>query len=285
LALLTDPELGITHLCGVLQMYEWVTALPGFGAATFPSLRTVLFGGWGPSAAGIYRAWAERGIWVQLSYGASEIGPNVSILSEADLSASERGTSGPILPHTAVRIVDADGSEVATGETGEIWVRGPGVTPGYWRQPRGEVFSGEWFRTGDAARIDEAGHLYVVGRIREVYRSGGENVYPAEVEAVLAQLPGVRELAVLGVPDEKWGESGLVALVPEAGVSVTLEQIRGFAEGKLARFKLPAALIVLDELPRSATDKIARPQIRELWERTAPTPDGAWAATPCTVHD
>jgi fatty-acyl-CoA synthase len=268
LELLTDPELGITHLCGVLQMYEWVTALPAFGTATFPSLRTALFGGWGPSAAGIYRAWADRGIWVQLSYGASEIGPNVSILSGADLSASERGTSGPILPHTAVRIADADGLEVATGETGEIWVRGPGVTPGYWRQPGEEFFCGEWFRTGDAARIDAAGHLYVVGRIREVYRSGGENVYPAEVEAVLAQLPGIRELAVLGVPDEKWGESGLVALVPEDGVCITLEQIRSFAEGKLARFKLPAALFVLDELPRSATDKIARPQIRELWQRT-----------------
>lgn len=268
LELLTDPELGVTHLCGVLQMYEWITALPAFTSARFPALHTVLFGGWGPSAAGIYRAWADRGIWVQLSYGASELGPNVSILTTADPAASERGTSGTLLPHTAVRLVDAAGGEVPVGEAGEVQVRGPGVTPGYWRQPREEFFDGDWFRTGDAGRIDADGHLYIVGRIKEMYRSGGENVYPAEVEAVLARLPGVRELAVLGVPDQKWGESGLVAVVPEPGVTITLDAVRAFADGKLGRFKLPTALLVLDALPRSTTDKISRPKIREVWQRT-----------------
>jgi fatty-acyl-CoA synthase len=101
-----------------------------------------------------------------------------------------------------------------------------------------------------------------------MYRSGGENVYPAEVEAVLARLPGVRELAVLGVPDQKWGESGLVAVVPEPGMTITLDAVRAFGDGKLARFKLPTALLVLDALPRSATDKISRPKIREAWLRT-----------------
>jgi fatty-acyl-CoA synthase len=270
LRLLTDPELGITHLCGVLQMYEWITALPAFSEAVFPTLRTALFGGWGPSAAAIYRAWAERGIWVQLSYGASELGPLVSVLSQPDPEAAARGTSGTILPHTAVRLVGADGADVAgSGEDGEIWVRGPGVTPGYWNQPREEFFSGDWFRTGDGARLDDAGHLYIVGRIKEMYRSGGENVYPAEVEAVLAQAPGVAEVAVLGVPDPKWGETGLAAIVAEPGVTVTLEQVRSFADGKLARFKLPTALVVLDSLPRSATEKISRPQIREIWEKAA----------------
>jgi fatty-acyl-CoA synthase len=267
LELLTDPELGVTHLCGVLQMYEWVTALPQFATATFPALRTALFGGWGPSAAGIYQAWGERGIWVQLSYGASELGPNVSILSEPDPAAALRGTSGTILPHTAVRLVDADGVDVPEGDTGEILVRGPGVTPGYWRQPRDDFFTGDWFHTGDAARFDDGGHLYIVGRVKEVYRSGGENVYPAEVETVLAELPGIRELAVLGIPDAKWGETGLVAVVPEPGVTISLDDVRAFADGRLARFKLPSALIVLDELPRSATDKISRPAIRQLWQQ------------------
>jgi fatty-acyl-CoA synthase len=227
----------------------------------------VLYGGWGPSAAAIYEAWSEHGIWVQLSYGASELGPNVSILSEADPAAAQRGTSGSILPHTAVRLIDAEGVEVPAGETGEILVRGPGVTPGYWRQSREEFFTGDWFHTGDAGRLDDAGHLYIVGRVKEMYRSGGENVYPAEVEGVLAELPGIRELAVLGVPDEKWGETGLVAIVPEPGVTISLEDVRAFADGRLARFKLPSALIVLAELPRSATDKISRPAIRELWQR------------------
>ena len=214
-------------------MYEWITALPAFSGAVFPTLRTALFGGWGPSAADIYRAWAERGIWVQLSYGASELGPLVSVLSQPDPEAAARGTSGTILPHTAVRLVGADGADVAApGEAGEIWVRGPGVTPGYWNQPRDEFFSGDWFRTGDAAHFDDAGHLYIVGRMKEMYRSGGENVYPAEVEAVLAQAPGVAEVAVLGVPDPKWGETGLAAVVPEPGVTVTLEQVRSFGRGQ-----------------------------------------------------
>jgi fatty-acyl-CoA synthase len=153
------------------------------------------------------------------------------------------------------------------GESGEIWVRGPGVTPGYWNQPREEFFAGDWFRTGDAAHFDDAGHLYIVGRLKEMYRSGGENVYPAEVEAVLSQVPGVAEVAVVGVPDAKWGEAGLAAIVAEPGATVTLEQVRSFGDGKLARFKLPTALIVVDSLPRSATEKISRPQIREMWEK------------------
>jgi fatty-acyl-CoA synthase len=265
--LLSDPELGITHLCGVLQMYEWLTALPEFATATFPTLRTVSYGGWGPSAAQIYHAWARHGIWAQLSYGASELGPHVSVLTLPDPAAADRGSSGPLLRHTAVKVVDPAGVEAPAGESGEIWVRGPGVTPGYWKQPREPYFSGEWFRTGDAGRLDERGHLYVVGRIKEMYRSGGENVYPAEVEAVLAQMNGVAEVAVVGVPDARWGEAGLAAVVPEPGATITLDELRGFADGQLARFKLPVQLIVLDELPRSATDKISRAQIRDLWQR------------------
>jgi fatty-acyl-CoA synthase len=267
LRLLNDPELAITHLCGVLQMFEWITALPEFPGSALPTLHTVLFGGWGPSAAGIYRAWAAQGVWVQLSYGASEIGPNVSVLSRPDLGAAERGSSGTILPHTRVRLVDAGGQEVAIGETGEILVRGPGVVPGYWHQEPDPFFLNGWFRTGDAGRMGEAGHLYIVGRVKEVYRSGGENVYPAEAEQALADMPGIAELAVLGVPDERWGETGLIAVVPEPGVTITLEAVREYAEPRLARFKLPSHLIVMTELPRSATAKISHSAIREIWQR------------------
>jgi len=153
---------------------------------------------------------------VQLSYGASEIGPNVSILSRPDPDAARRGTSGTILPHTAVRLVGPDGNDVPRGAPGEVWVRGPGVTPGYWKQPRDESFAGEWFRTGDAARLDDAGHLYVVGRVKEMYRSGGENVYPAEVEAVLRTHPDVVDCAVLPWADEQMGQVGWAAAPREA---------------------------------------------------------------------
>jgi fatty-acyl-CoA synthase len=246
-------------------MYEWITALPAFQTAEFPTLRSSLFGGWGPSAAAIARSWAARGLAIQLAYGASELGPLVSVLARPDPEAAERGTSGTVLPHTALRLVDDDGMDVPTGSPGEIWVRGSGITPGYWGQSREGFFEGEWFRTGDAGELDEAGYLYIVGRVKEMYRSGGENVYPAEVEKVLAEAPGVAEIAILGVPDDKWGETGLAAVVAEPGATVTLEQLREFADGRLARFKLPTALMLLDELPRSTTDKISRPQIREQW--------------------
>jgi fatty-acyl-CoA synthase len=268
LRLLNDPGLAVTHLCGVLQMFEWMTARPEFPQSAFPTLHTVLFGGWGPSAAGIYRAWAAQGVWMQLSYGASELGPNVAVLSGPDLAAVERGTSGTILPHTRVRLVDADGQQVTTGQTGEILVRGPGVVPGYWHTEPAPFFLDGWFRTGDAGRMDEAGHLYIVGRVKEVYRSGGENVYPAEVEQALADMPGVAELAVLGVPDERWGETGLIAVVPEPGATITIETVREYAEPRLARFKLPSHLIVMAELPRSATSKISRTVIRDIWQRS-----------------
>jgi len=263
LELLTDPALAVTHLCGVLQMYEWLVRLDGFAGAEFPALRAALFGGWGPSTLEVYRAFRDRGVCVQLSYGASELGPLVSVLSRPDDAAAEAGSSGTVLPHTQVRLTGPDGAEVAAGETGELWVRGGAVTPGYWHRPRAEEFDGDWFRTGDAGRIDAGGHLYIVGRVKEMYRSGGENVYPAEVENALAELPGVVELVVVGVPDERWGETGLLAVVPLPGVSLSLAEVHAYATGRLARFKHPAHLLVLDELPRSATQKISRAAVRE----------------------
>ncbi|HEX4246496.1 MAG TPA: AMP-binding protein [Pseudonocardia sp.] len=271
LDLLTDPALGVTHLCGVLQMYEWLVRLDDFPAARFPALRTVLTGGWGPSAFEIYRAFRAHGIYVLLSYGASELGPIVTVLSPPDDVAAESGSSGMVLPHTRIRLTAPDGAEVAPGEVGELWVRGGGVTPGYWRTPRAETFDGAWFRTGDAARMDEAGHVYIAGRLKEMYRSGGENVYPAEVEAVLVGMPGIAELAVVGVPDEKWGEVGLLAVVPKLGAEITLAGVHAFAEGRLARFKLPAHVVMLDDMPRSATEKISRVAIREQFTTSPDT--------------
>jgi fatty-acyl-CoA synthase len=166
------------------------------------------------------------------------------------------------VPHTRLRIVDHEGADVMPGEVGELWVRGGAVTPGYWGRPRAETFEGPWFRTGDAGRMDAGGHVYIVGRVKELYRSGGENVYPAEVENVLAELPGVAELAVVGVPDKRWGETGLLAVVLEPGAALTLADVQAYATGRLARFKHPAHLLVLDALPRSATAKISRTAIR-----------------------
>jgi fatty-acyl-CoA synthase len=255
---------GITHLCGVLQMYELITALPEFEAASFPALKTALFGGWGPKTRWVHETWRQRGFFLQLSYGSTECGPNVSILEDGDELASAN-CSGPVVFGTELRLVDREGKDVAQGEVGEIWVKGPAITPGYWRRPREDYFTGDWFRTGDCARADEAGRLYIVDRLREVYRSGGENVYPAEVELVLSQTPGVKEVAVIGVPDERWGEVGLAVVELEEGGSVTLETLLAHADGKLARYKQPKSMATIAEMPRNATLKIDRPTLKKMF--------------------
>ena len=264
LDLLGDPEVGVTHLCGVLQMYELITAHPGFRNTTFPTLRTALFGGWGPKTVPVHEAWRDRGFFLQLSYGATELGPIVSVLEDGAALAS-MNCSGTVVPGTQVRLVDADGVDVAEGEVGEIWAKGAAITPGYWNRPREDCFAGDWFRTGDCARRDEAGRLFIVDRLREVYRSGGENIYPAEVELALAEAPGVKEIAVIAVPDERWGEVGLAVVEPAPGARVTLEILHDHLADRIARFKLPKHMVTIAEMPRSATLKIDRAALKKAY--------------------
>jgi fatty-acyl-CoA synthase len=264
LQLLTDPKVGITHLCGVLQMYELITALPEFEQATFPALRTGLFGGWGPKTVWVHQTWQDRGFFLQLSYGSTEQGPNVSVL-ESGRELALLNCSGLINSGTDLRLVDREGNDVPQGEVGEIWTRGGAITPGYWNRPREDYFTGDWFRTGDCGRLDEAGRLYIVDRLREVYRSGGENIYPAEVELALSDAPGVKEVAVIAVPDDRWGEVGMAIVEQQAGATVTLDGLLAHADGKLARFKLPKYFNTIDEMPRNATLKIDRPTLKKTF--------------------
>jgi len=264
LRLLTDPAVGITHLCGVLQMYEQITALPAFERGVFPTLRTGLFGGWGPKTVWVHQAWQDRGLFLQLSYGSTEQGPNVSVL-EAGRELALKNCSGFVNSGSDLRLVGADGADVARGEVGEIWTRGPAITPGYWNRPREDYFTGDWFRTGDCGRQDEDGRLYIVDRLREVYRSGGENVYPAEVELALSGAPGVAEVAVIAVPDERWGEVGMAIVEPTPGAAVTLESLLAHADGKLARFKLPKHFATIEAMPRNATLKIDRAALKKTF--------------------
>jgi fatty-acyl-CoA synthase len=264
LAHLVDPEIGITNLCGVLQMYELITALPQFADACFPALRAGLFGGWGPKTIWVHQTWQDRGFFLQLSYGSTEQGPNVSIL-ESGRDLALLNCSGPVVPGTELRLVDADGNDVPQGEVGEIWTRGPAITPGYWNRPREDYFTGDWFRSGDCGRLDEEGRLYVVDRLREVYRSGGENIYPAEVELALSDAPGVKEVAVIAVPDERWGEVGLAIVEPLAGAEVTLDALVAHIDGRIARFKYPKHLETIGEMPRNTTLKIDRALLKKTY--------------------
>jgi fatty-acyl-CoA synthase len=258
LRLLSDPSVAVTHVCAAPEMYLRMAALPEFATAQFATLRRALVGGWRPDTARLHAQWRERGVFIQLAYGSSETGPNVTVLQHDEPELIEQRSCGTPVPFTQLRLVDDDEADVPRGEVGEIWVSGPAVTPGYWNRDPAEVFRDGWFRTGDLGRQGPRGDLYVVDRIKEIIRSGGTNVYPAEIERVLIDHPSVREVAVIAVPDAQFGEVALAVVVPEEGAAVTLDDLVEHARDRLARYKRPRHLVLTGELPRNASDKIER---------------------------
>ena len=147
---------------------------------------------------------------------------------------------------------------------GELWVRGPNITPGYWNKPEAtaKAITDGWLHTGDAARVDEDGFYYIVDRTKDMYISGGENVYPAEVESVIYQLPQIGEVAVIGVPNERWGEVGMVVATVKPGTQLSEQEIIGHCVKNLAKFKVPQQVAFIDALPRNATGKVLKRELR-----------------------
>jgi fatty-acyl-CoA synthase len=264
LALLID--LKITHMAAIPLMYQAIAAQPGFADADLSHIRHLVVAG-AIATPELLDLYAGRGIPLQPQYGGTEMGPMAFGLDDERnrLDKAKAGSCGRRAFHSDVRLVDAQGEDVEDGVTGEIWLRGPSITAGYWRKPREDFFTGDWFRTGDAAYRDAEGFYYLAGRTKEMYKSGGENVYPAEVERVLSLHPDVADLAVVGVPDDKWGEVGLVVVVAAPGREPTLEALHEFAGDRLARYKLPKSLVLVDDLPRNVTGKVSRDALREQY--------------------
>lgn len=150
-----------------------------------------------------------------------------------------------------------------------MWLRGPSVTPGFWNQPGATeaAFSDGWYRTGDLAVIDPGGQYRIVDRLKDMYVSGGENVYPAEVEAVLLSDPTVADAAVIGAPDPRWGETGVAFIVPRVGTTVDPDRLAAFCATRLARYKCPSRIVTIAAIPRSAAGKILKPILREQLNR------------------
>jgi fatty-acyl-CoA synthase len=164
--------------------------------------------------------------------------------------------------HVEVRLVDEAGEDVPQGQPGEIWVRGPAVIGGYLG-PEAKIQRPDgWLKTGDVAWMDDEGFYYIVDRVKDMYKSGGENVFPAEVEQVLLRHPAVHEVAVIGVADERWGEVGLAVVVTKAGQSLGLDDLRAVCDGKLARYKHPKHLEIVEAFPRNVTGKISKQDLR-----------------------
>ncbi|TMM13026.1 MAG: long-chain fatty acid--CoA ligase [Actinobacteria bacterium] len=256
----------VTYMFGVPAMYDAIAATPGWADADLSSLRQVNCGG-APVPEQTIRTYQERGLVFSQGYGMTEASPGALYLG-ADMSAAKVGSAG--VPHffTDVRVVDGDLDKVRPGEKGEVVVSGPNVMTGYWRQPdetARALLPGGWFRSGDVATVDEEGYVSIVDRIKDMIISGGENVYPAEVEAVLYEHPRVAECAVIAVPDPRWGEVGRALVVRASDAPADEQDILGFLDGRLARYKVPKSVVFVDEIPRTASGKVLKRPLRDRY--------------------
>lgn len=252
----------ISFMFGVPTMFDLVARQPGWAGADLSSLRLLTCGG-APVPAALIRTYLQRGLTFLQGYGMTEAAPGTLFL-DAEHAVSKAGSAG--VPHffSDVRVVGPDGLPVGSGELGEVVVRGPHVGPGYWGLPEesAAAVSDGWFHSGDAARVDADGYVTIADRIKDMYISGGENVYPAEVEDALLALPGVAECAVVGVPDERWGEVGRAFVVPAPGAALDPRELLAALSGRLAKYKIPKSAVLVDHLPRTASGKVLKHRLR-----------------------
>ncbi len=258
LSILGDSDYQVSHFFSVPAPYQFMMNHPSFEDTDLSNLKIAGIGG-APCAESILRTWIDRGVAMVQGWGMTETSPGGIGL---DPSEAERklGSAGKPLLHTEVKVVNNQGKELPWGEVGELYIRGPNITPGYWNNARAtaESFEGDWLKTGDAARFDDEGFVYIVDRWKDMYISGGENVYPAEVENVLYQLPEIAEAAVIGVPDDRWGETGKAFLVVKSGFSIEEGVVISHCLKNLAKFKVPQSVKFIDALPRNATGKVLK---------------------------
>jgi fatty-acyl-CoA synthase len=255
----------VTTMFGVPAMFQFMSQHPGFAQTDLSSLRMLVCGG-APCAEAILKAWDSRGVAVQQGYGMTETAPMVTFLPP-EYALSKLGSSGQTPLFTEVRLLSIDGQPITEpGVQGEILTRGPNVMLGYWRNPEATAAAIDrdgWLHSGDIGWRDADGFLTISDRLKDMIISGGENVYPAEVESALYEHPAVAEVAVIGVPDEKWGETICAVVALKAGQDLELEQLREFAGARLARYKLPRRLEIIPALPRNATGKILKNALRQ----------------------
>ena len=249
----------VTHLFAVPTLFKALADHPRFLTANLSALRVAGVGGDTVSRA-VLDAWATRGVRLRHGYGMTEAGPAICAQDARSAIDDPESVGYPLLNVEARLRGDADVDE--TVECGELQVRGPTVMPGYWNNigATADAFDEGWLRTGDIARVGEAGRYRIVGRIKEIIISGGENVHPAEIEAVLAEHPDVEEVAAFSMPDEYWGQVCWAA-IRARGVVKSDELIR-HCECLLPRFKLPRGILFLDTFPRNALGKVDRPALR-----------------------
>ena len=259
----------VTTMFGVPAMFLFMAQHPGFAETDFSSVRVLCVGG-APCPLPVLKAYLARGVSMQQGYGLTETSPMVSFLAP-EYALTKVGSSGRTPMFVEVKVVDFNGHAVSAPRTqGEILVRGPNVTKGYWGMPDATakaIDADGWFRTGDAGFFDEEGFLTISDRIKDMIISGGENVYPAEIESQLMRHPAIAEVGVIGEPDSQWGERVVAVAALKPGATLTLDELRAFAEQSLAHFKLPKRLEIVKALPRNATGKILKYQLRQTFAK------------------
>jgi acyl-CoA synthetase (AMP-forming)/AMP-acid ligase II len=257
----------VTDALLVPTMIQMLVDAPQAAAADLSSVRHVLYGASAISDTVLAKARATfpNAAFTQ-AYGMTEVAPVATLLTAADHDQPALARScGRPAAHSEVRIVDPDDNELPRGEVGEIAVRGNHVMTGYWNKPKESesTLRGGWMHTGDAGYMDDRGYLFVVDRIKDMIITGGENVYSVEVENAIAKHPAVAQVAVVALPDERWGERVHAVVVPRPDATVTLEEIQGFCRELIASYKLPRSLEVVDALPMSGAGKILKRELRK----------------------
>jgi fatty-acyl-CoA synthase len=257
------PKHRITTMFGVPAMFLFMSQMPGFAEADMSSVRSFICGG-APVPEALIRLYGARGITFAQGYGLTETAPFASIVPPPH-ALDKIGSAGIPPFFTDVRCVDDRDDPVPPGERGEVVVRGPNVMKGYWNRPEAtdEVLRNGWFHTGDVGVMDEDGYLYIVDRKKDMIISGGENIYPAEVEDCIYKHPDVAEVAVIGIADARWGEAVCAIVVAKQGTAPTEQDIIDFTQGQLARYKQPRRVIFAEVLPRNPAGKVLKFELRD----------------------
>jgi fatty-acyl-CoA synthase len=253
-----------TLLFGVPTMLQMLSDSPKFQETDLTSVRFAIVGG-APMPIPLINIWHKKGIAIRQGFGLTEVGPNCFSLHQDD-AIRKKGSIGFPNFYVEAKVVDEKGNALPANSPGELWLRSPIVTAGYWRKPKetATAITDGWFHTGDILTVDEEGYFFVVDRKKNMYISGGENVFPSEVEKYLYQHEAIKECAVIGVSDEKWGETGKAYIVLNSGFELSTAEITEFCRAGLAKYKLPKHIVFMDTLPKNEAGKISRQELIKI---------------------
>lgn len=256
---------GITLTVLVPAQLDMMMASQRWAGADFSTLRMITSGSTIVPLHVIHAVHA-KGVPLAQVYGSTETCP-IAVYQKVDDTVRKLGSTGHVARHCQLRLVDGNGLDVQTGDTGQILIKGANVMSGYWNAPQATAAAliDGWYHSGDMGHLDEEGYLYVDGRCKDMIISGGENIYPAEIENLLIESPDIVEASVIGRPDERWGEIVVAVIVRKQGSELTGEQARKLLDGRVARYKQPREIVLVEALPKTALGKVRKEEVRKMF--------------------